>query len=67
VPVYRGADALAAQISNGLQSGGLGAAAVAVLGAVLSGVWAINGWWLGRRNDLKVSTAMLRESKVTTS
>jgi AAA family ATP:ADP antiporter len=64
VPVYRGADALAAQVSNGLQNAGMGAAAVALLGSAIAGAWAINGWWLGRRNDRANATAVLGESKV---
>lgn len=51
VPVYRGADALAAQVSKALDGAGMGPAAVAVLGAVIAAVWAINGWWLGRNAD----------------
>ena len=51
VPVYRGSDYISAQVSTALESGALGATAVALLGAVLAGVWAINGWWLGKRSD----------------
>ncbi len=50
VPVYRGGDALSAQIKTGLEAGGLSAAGVALLGAGLAGAWALNGWWLGRRH-----------------
>jgi AAA family ATP:ADP antiporter len=49
VPVYRGGDALSAQVKAGLESGGLSAAGVALLGAALAAAWAVNGWWLGRR------------------
>jgi ATP:ADP antiporter, AAA family len=49
VPVYRGADALAAQVNNGIVSAGVGAAPVALMGAVVAGTWALVGWWLGRR------------------
>jgi ATP:ADP antiporter, AAA family len=49
VPVYRGADALAAQVNNGIVSAGVGAGVVALLGAVVAAVWALVGWWLGRR------------------
>jgi AAA family ATP:ADP antiporter len=49
VPVYRGGDALSAQVKTGLEAGGLSMAGVAVLGAALAAAWALNGWWLGRR------------------
>lgn len=49
VPVYRGADALSAQVNNAISAAGLGAVVVAVLGAVVSAAWALVGWWLGRR------------------
>lgn len=51
VPVYRGADAMAAQLTNGIAAGGFGTPAVAVLGAVVAVLWGLNGWWLGRRFD----------------
>jgi len=49
VPVYRGADALVAQLQNLLRAGGLSSAGVALLGAGTALVWAGVGWWLGRR------------------
>jgi AAA family ATP:ADP antiporter len=49
VPVYRGADALSAQVNNAVASAGFGASAVALLGAAVAAVWALVGWWLGRR------------------
>lgn len=49
VPVYRGADALAAQVNNGIVAAGSGVGAVALLGAVAAALWAAVGWWLGRR------------------
>ena len=49
VPVYRGGDALAAQLKTALEAGGLSTAGVALLGAGLAAAWALNGWWLGRR------------------
>ena len=51
VPVYRGADALAAQVSKGIEAAGFSAAFVAVLGAVVAALWGLLGWWLGRRFD----------------
>ncbi len=49
VPVYRGGDALSAQVKTGLEAGGMSLAGVALLGAALASAWALNGWWLGRR------------------
>ena len=51
VPVYRGGDALAAQLKTALEAGGLSNAGVALLGAGLAAAWALNGWWLGRRQE----------------
>ena len=51
VPVYRFADAVVAQLQDGLKAGGMGPAQVALIGAGAAGVWAVNGWWLGRRHD----------------
>jgi ATP:ADP antiporter, AAA family len=51
VPVYRFADAVVAQLQDALKAGGIGPAAVALLGAGAAGLWAFNGWWLGRRHD----------------
>jgi len=48
VPVYRGADAFSAQVTNAMASA-FGAGAVAWLGAGVAAVWAVVGWWLGRR------------------
>jgi hypothetical protein len=30
---------------------GFGPQAIAMLGAATAALWAINGWWLGRRHD----------------
>jgi AAA family ATP:ADP antiporter len=51
VPVYRFADAVVAQLQDGLKAGGMSAATVALIGAGAAGAWAVNGWWLGRRHD----------------
>lgn len=51
VPVYRASDAITAQVSTALEGGALGTSAVALIGAVVAGVWAVNGWWLGRRSE----------------
>jgi len=51
VPVYRGADAAVAQLQRAIESAGFGVQVVAVFGAFGATLWAINGWWLGRRHD----------------
>jgi hypothetical protein len=50
VPVYRGADALVAQLRSALESAGLTAAGAAFMGAGVAALWAVNAWWLGRAN-----------------
>jgi AAA family ATP:ADP antiporter len=62
VPVYRGGDALSAQVKSGLESGGLSASGVAMLGAGLAAAWALNGWWLGRRHEDAAATARASEA-----
>jgi ATP:ADP antiporter, AAA family len=49
VPIYRGADAISAQVNNAVASSGAGATGVAILGAFVALVWGALGWWLGRR------------------
>lgn len=49
VPVYRGADALSAQLNNFVAGIGFGISAVAWLGAAVAALWTLLGWWLGRR------------------
>jgi ATP:ADP antiporter, AAA family len=49
VPVYRGADALSAQVSSALSASGAGASAAAWLGVGVAAVWGLVGLWLGRR------------------
>jgi len=51
VPVYRGADALSAQVKTLIESAGMTPAHVAVIGAGLAGAWFVNGWYLGRKAD----------------
>ena len=51
VPVYRGADAAVAQLQRAIEGGGFGVQTAALLGALAAAVWAVNGWWLGRRYD----------------
>jgi AAA family ATP:ADP antiporter len=56
VPVYRGGDVLSSQLQNRLGNAGWSPATVLVLGAGIAALWALNGWWLGRR--LKVMEAV---------
>jgi AAA family ATP:ADP antiporter len=51
VPVYRAADALFAQVDQGIRGLGFGTQTIAIVGAVAAAVWAVNGWWLGRQYD----------------
>lgn len=51
LPVYRGSDALSAQLNNFVAGAGFGVGAVAWLGAAVAALWAGLGWWLGRRFD----------------
>jgi hypothetical protein len=55
VPVYRASDAITAQVSTALEGGALRVTAVALLGAGVSVVWAVNGWWLGKKSDARES------------
>ncbi len=52
VVVYRGADALSAQVQNAIRAAGFGPVGVALGGVAIAALWAINGWWLGRRHDM---------------
>ena len=67
VPVYRGADALAAQVSSLLGAAGFGGAVVALLGAGVAGVWGVVGFWLGRRFEKSEAQAALATSSKSTS
>ena len=51
VPVYRGADAAVAQLQIGVEGAGFGPQTIAMMGIVTAILWAVNGWWLGRRHD----------------
>lgn len=57
VPVYRGADAAVAQLQKVIEGAGFGVQTVALLGAASATLWAINGWWLGRRHDSEEKNA----------
>jgi AAA family ATP:ADP antiporter len=60
VPVYRGADAMSAQVSKALEKIGATPVAFAVFGAVFATIWIAVGWWLGRRNDRDVAVETAR-------
>ncbi len=48
VPVYRGGDALVAQVDKALSASGIAAGTVALIGMVVAAVWAAMGFVLGR-------------------
>jgi len=49
VAVYRTADAVFAQIKKLIDAVGMGGTAQALTAAAVAALWAINGWWLGKR------------------
>ena len=49
VPVYRGGDALSAQVQDWLKGAGVSASSIAMLGAVIAALWGITAWRLGRK------------------
>jgi ATP:ADP antiporter, AAA family len=51
VVVYRGGDALSAQVRGGLKASDISTAALALVGAGLALLWAVVGLWLARRHD----------------
>jgi len=51
VPVYRGGDALSAQVGNALQGAGMAPASVALLGAGVATCWAVTGLLVGRHRE----------------
>jgi ATP:ADP antiporter, AAA family len=55
VAVYRIADAGFAQIKKVLDAIGMGGTAQALTAAAVAALWAINGWWLGRRYEKEQS------------
>ena len=48
VPVYRGGDAVVAQLDSALSGAGMGTTGLALLGAGTAVLWAVNGFVLGR-------------------
>jgi len=57
VAVYRVADASFAQLKKLLDAIGMGGTAQALTAAAVAALWAINGWWLGRRFEKEKSPA----------
>jgi AAA family ATP:ADP antiporter len=51
VVVYRGGDALSAQLRGGLRASEMTAASLALVGAGIAFVWALVGYWLARRHE----------------
>jgi AAA family ATP:ADP antiporter len=51
VTVYRFSDAVVAQVQDALKTGGMNPTQGALLGAGVCAMWAVNGWWLGRKFD----------------
>ena len=51
VAVYRIADAGFAQLKKFLEAIGINGTAEALFTAGLAALWAVNGWWLGRRHE----------------
>jgi AAA family ATP:ADP antiporter len=61
VPVYRGTDALVAQVDKGIAAMGASPVVIAALGAAVAVLWAALAWWLGRRHEAGAVTEV--ESK----
>ncbi len=57
VPVYRGADALSAQVKTLIEGAGMTPGHVALIGAGLAGAWLLNGWYLGCKADAEDAPA----------
>jgi AAA family ATP:ADP antiporter len=67
VPVYRGADALSAQVSSALSASGAGASAAAWLGVGVAALWGLVGLWLGRRFERGRFGAVAQTSQTSQS
>lgn len=48
VPVYRGSDAIVAQINKAMEGAGFGPSLIATIGAGVALLWAVLGLWLGK-------------------
>jgi AAA family ATP:ADP antiporter len=51
VPVYRGSDAIVAQVNKAMEGAGMAPTAIAAVGAGVALVWAAVGFWLGKRYE----------------
>ncbi|HEY4645775.1 MAG TPA: MFS transporter [Steroidobacteraceae bacterium] len=51
VVVYRGGDALSAQVRAGLAASGMAFSSIALCGAGVAFAWAVVGFWLARRHE----------------
>lgn len=51
VPVYRAADYVGAQAKTAIDALAMSPSVAVIIGAVLAGVWAVNGWLLGKKHD----------------
>ena len=60
VAVYRIADATFAQAKKLLDAIGMGGTAQALTAAAVAALWAINGWWLGKRFEREIETGQHR-------
>jgi len=51
VPVYRGSDAIVAQVNKAMEGAGMAPTSIAAVGAGVALMWAGVGWWLGKRYE----------------
>jgi AAA family ATP:ADP antiporter len=51
VAAYRIADASFAQVKKALEASGISGVKEALIAAGIAALWALNGWWLGRRHE----------------
>lgn len=54
VPVYRAADYVGAQAKTAIDALTMSPTVAVLIGAVLAGIWAFNGWMLGKKHDRPV-------------
>jgi len=57
VPVYRGADYIGGQANAALLAIGVTPNGMMAVGAVIAGLWALVGWWLGKRYETTGTSA----------
>ncbi len=63
VPVYRGGDALVAQVDSGLSGAGMSAASLALIGAGAAAAWTVNGIALGRAAKRRADSHAIEEAE----